>query len=58
MAGIGGVAYQGMTRIEAKLNEIFSVSLPRLVKCIPCTDHSERVSPHFSALRQHRSCST
>lgn len=30
MAGIGWIAYQGMTQIEDKLNEIFSVSLPSI----------------------------
>lgn len=34
MAGIGWVAYQGMTRIERELNEIFSVSLPSIDKLI------------------------
>ena len=34
MAGIGWVAYQGMTQIEHNLNDIFSVSLPSIDKLI------------------------
>ena len=34
MAGIGWVAYQGMTQIERNLNDIFSISLPSIDKLL------------------------
>lgn len=34
MAGIGWVAYQGMSKIEHNLNDIFSISLPSIDKLI------------------------
>jgi methyl-accepting chemotaxis protein len=34
MVGIGWIAYQGMTKIERNLNDIFSISLPSIDKLI------------------------